>query len=460
MNISKPQTEASEPSSAPAIVGARKTELIKKDPKPDEIVFKLGLWFSGLDSFLDLFGSTVHKTNYMAHDWSQEFRLTHSVLLKCSKYTFEFLDILKADSKTSEKDDVLDVFGDIEASAVLTEFDVDELFELSNVLRESILISEGMLRAKPLGFKDWAAWNNALSEKFKSTEVISNLIEVAEREARDFIPEPLKKLLRENNIPSGLEADLKHVFPYFARLLKWLDVIGIMLREDRPLKPALLIFARIHEQMKEMMDYINNRLSRYPNEEDALFGSLDSAAYTASIELRKVYDQELRELISVRPVPLVVAKIENSYCLLNDSLQLTLVNFAELIDPKIQGVDIFPNFGEKEEQSIQLRQELWEVLQEVQIAEREAETYSMDSLRIRLRKFSETSLGFIFYKDIETVERFIEEITLTRDSKDVVPTLHRFGAYLETLLGQVNMRSVLAKHPFEGMQGEPKDMFS
>jgi len=30
-----------------------------------------------------------------------------------------------------------------------------------------------------------------------------------------------------------------------------------------------------------------------------------------------------------------------------------------------------------------------------------------------------------------------------------VPILHRFGAYLETLFGQVNMRTVLADHPFE-----------
>ena len=51
-------------------------------------------------------------------------------------------------------------------------------------------------------------------------------------------------------------------------------------------------------------------------------------------------------------------------------------------------------------------------------------------------------------KDKETVERFVEEILVTSDKKDLVPILHRFGAYLETLFGQVNMRTVLAKQPF------------
>jgi hypothetical protein len=55
----------------------------------------------------------------------------------------------------------------------------------------------------------------------------------------------------------------------------------------------------------------------------------------------------------------------------------------------------------------------------------------------------------LFYKDLETVERFIEEILRTQSKNDIVPILHRFGAYLETLFGQVNMRTVLANHPFD-----------
>jgi hypothetical protein len=58
-------------------------------------------------------------------------------------------------------------------------------------------------------------------------------------------------------------------------------------------------------------------------------------------------------------------------------------------------------------------------------------------------------MNYLFYKDKETVERFGEEVLATSEKKDLVPILHRCGAYLETLLGQVNMRAVLADHPFE-----------
>jgi hypothetical protein len=56
---------------------------------------------------------------------------------------------------------------------------------------------------------------------------------------------------------------------------------------------------------------------------------------------------------------------------------------------------------------------------------------------------------YLFYKDKETVERFVEEIFVTRDKKDLVPILHRFGAYLETLFSQINNRTVLEGYPFD-----------
>jgi hypothetical protein len=32
---------------------------------------------------------------------------------------------------------------------------------------------------------------------------------------------------------------------------------------------------------------------------------------------------------------------------------------------------------------------------------------------------------------------------------ELTPVLHRFAAYFETLHGQINMRAVLADHPFD-----------
>ncbi len=426
---------------------------------PEEKIFQLGLWLSGLESFLNLYNSTLAKSNYLAHDWSREFRLTKSVLLLCSKLSLDLSTLAVTRESANSGVDEIESIENLDSPSDLLVFSAEELFELSTILRESILLNEGLLRADQLGFSDWTVWNNSVNAKLKSVKVVQKLIKVAERKAGESLPDALQALLTEREISSALESDLKLIMPYFAKALKWLSVIGKMLDEDRPLKPALLLFANINEQMHEMMDYINNRLIRYPNEEDELFGSLDSASYTASIELRKVYNQELRELIAVRPVPLVFSKIENSYSLLNDSLQLTLVNFAKLIEPEIEAADIFPILKDKEMHSVKLREDMWNLLQAVKEAEKDPENFPLDSLHKQLREFSQNSIGFIFYKDIETFERFVEELILTQVRKDLVPILHRFGAYLETLLGQINMRVVLANHPFEPLDSAPINQF-
>ena len=193
---------------------------------------------------------------------------------------------------------------------------------------------------------------------------------------------------------------------------------------------------------------MNNRLSRFPNEEAAMFDSLDGASYTASLELKKVFSQELTGLVGIRPVPSVFARVETAYELLSDSFRQILAGFARVVEPSMLPSDLFPNFQTKLEQSIALRQNLWQALQVVKAAEQEPDKKLLEAVNKELREFLEQTIPFLFHKDRETVERFAEEIFATSEKKDIVPILHRFGAYIETLLAQVNMRTVLADHPF------------
>ncbi len=414
----------------------------------DELIFEIGLWLSGLESFLNVRNhSFAEDSRAKAHrrDWAMEFSLTHSTLLRCSRLTFQLGKLIKDEDSSEE----LDFDFEIDSFAKKTEFTVDEVYTLAMVLKDCIALNEALLRAAPLKFGEWSAWSSLLAEKFKSVDVFCKLVESAEKKSEEFLPGELKTLLQTKSLPLALEYDLKLVLPRFAKILKWLSVVDKMLKNDEPLKPSLLIFARVYEQIQEMMSFVNNRLLRFSNDEDAVFGSLDGAAYTASIELRKVYQHELAGLAEIRQTPLVYARTETAFSLLNDSFQQTLVNFAQLIEPNVEPTKLFPNFQSKLKQSLALRQNLWQIFQTVQKSEQNPDKNQLETLHRHLTDFLNSSLHFLFYKDMETVERFIEEVLVTTDKKDLVPILHRFGAYLETLFGQVNMRAALADYPFE-----------
>ena len=310
-----------------------------------DIKSELGVWLSGLESFLAAGNHSFVDPGYskISSDSAKEFRLTHSTLLRCAKLNSRLLNLLMQAEHSR--------------SPAISEIELDELDELSLALRDCVLLSDCIIRAESLGFGEWKAWCNLLSEKFARLSAFQKLIRFAEASGGEYLPEALKKLAGGEGNISIEHAELSLLLPRFGRILKWLSVIGRMLEVDEPLKPALLIFSRVNEQISELISYINNRLERFPNEEVELFASLDAASYTASIELKKVYTQELAGLARLRPSPSIYARMETAHSLLNESFQQILAGFAGLLDQKSDVFALFPNFQLKFEQSLVLRQD-------------------------------------------------------------------------------------------------------
>ena len=236
------------------------------------------------------------------------------------------------------------------------------------------------------------------------------------------------------------------VLPRFGRVLKYLDVVGGMLERDEPLKPAILVFSRVNEMIYELTTFIDNRLERFPDAEVEMFASLDAASYTASMELKKVYAQELAGVSELRPAPSIYARTETAYALLHDGFQLILAGFAKIVDPAADIFAVFPEFKLKREHSLALRRELdGRSIKTVQTAENEPEDRRVDALKGEIREFMLEPATYLFFKDTETVGKARRGDHHHPQQQRPCPLLHRFGAYLDTLLGQVSLRAVLAE---------------
>ncbi len=263
------------------------------------------------------------------------------------------------------------------------------------------------------------------------------------------LPAPLRDLILTAR--ASVERDeLSAILPRFGRILGLLEIIAGMLREDEPLKPALLIFAKISDQTQELITFINNYVERTASSDDEYIGTLDGASYTASMELKKVRNHELAGVTATRPATTVYARTEAAHALLTESLQNILTGFArQHFDGEVDAFALFPDFGVKRVRSRKLRADIYKILRLVQAAENDPNETNVDHLQEALAIYLEESLAYLFYKDTETFERFVEEIMVTSQKKDLIPILHRFGAYLETLFAQVSMRAVLEGEPFQ-----------
>jgi len=392
----------------------------------DDLEADLGIWLASIESFL---GTAAHpfadKMNARTHDWSAEINLTNTGLVNCSQ--------IMAELRSSPNG---------RAASVLTD---EEMDDLSEVVLNALNLSEGLSRAKPLAFAEWRSWCRVAVETFHGCEAFSRIVSHAERAAERTVPDRLRSLIVNESLPFGDRFDLGVIVPSFARILRWLGVIESLLLADEPLKPSLLIFSRVYEDTNDLVGHINRRLLRFSDEDAELFRALDSASYIASIELRKVFDQELAGLIHVRSAITVYARVETAFASLRDNIQQILAGIAKLIDPSTEASEIFSGIGAKLDASLKLRSELASMTQMVREAEQNPKGAVPDD---KFRTFLSGPVRSLFYKDRESVERFVEEILRTRERKDLVPILHRFGAYLETLFSHVNNRTVLRDHPF------------
>ena len=151
----------------------------------------------------------------------------------------------------------------------------------------------------------------------------------------------------------------------------------------------------------------------------------------------------------LRQAPPIYAKVENSHGLLRDSFQQSIISLAQVFDPSLQGDEVFASFQTKLEQSLAIRLDIWRLLVFVRRFQESGTKEGVASLIERIALFRDASLKYLMYKDWDSYEGFLEEIIVARTLEEVMAVLHRFSVFLETLLGQVNMRAVLAEYPFD-----------
>jgi hypothetical protein len=116
-----------------------------------------------------------------------------------------------------------------------------------------------------------------------------------------------------------------------------------------------------------------------------------------------------------------------------------------VFDPELVGAKLFNNSDMRYRQSLQLCQDLSELIQLIEESQEAFVGSTLTTLIDRVERFRSESMECLMYSDWPHFEAFCERIDFAKAQPGEVKTiLHQFRCYLETLLGQVRMRNVLA----------------
>lgn len=417
--------------------------------------YELGLWLQAVRSF---FRTRNHpfpdaeQSALLTRDWANELIIARQSLLRVSQLTLRMVHLEDSsgsiiDQTAEDPTNIADI-NDV-AETQDRGHARQSLVDLAEALGDVCAICETLLEAPRVGFYAWATVGRILSRELDRSDIALSIERAAYHNAASKLPELLLEQAQSLNLANDVNADIQIIISDQTRLLERLRIVDGCLKRDQPLKQTLPIFCLVHEEARLLLEFIDSRLQRAEHFERPVFDALDGMNYAIAMELRKVFARELVGLASLRQAPSIYARVENAHGLLRDCFQQSIVAVAQLLDPTIDVARLFDTFQTRLEQSLTLRKDLWALLQIVRRAEQERDRHPISRLLERLIAFREGSLRYLMYKDWEACERFMEEVAAARGAIEVTPVLHRFGAYLETLFGQVNMRSVLLNHAFD-----------
>ncbi|MDX6271416.1 MAG: hypothetical protein QOD28_2639 [Acidobacteriota bacterium] len=416
----------------------------------DSSLLELNIWQLALRSFFNLRNHSLgdaERAEILSRDFAPELRIVGQTLRRGLLLS---LNCTPEKSPASFELDEANAFDAISLSASgdsATQAAASPLTPLIETLGELCDVCECALSSK-VDFRVWTCVERIVRRELAQSQFIKQL----ERRARAGILERQHPELHELTLritPDTLAADMSAIFSQLAQLLEQLRVIETLLRHDAPLKLSLPVFTLVHEETRSLVEFIERRALRTEELDGKVFDALDCTGYALGVELSRVFGRELVGLVSLRQSPAIYTKVENAHGLLRDSFQQTLVALLQVFDPTLDGSLFFQFFHSRLEQSLTLRRDLWTLLQLVLRAEKDRDRRPLAPLLARLDAFREGSLRILMYKDWEPFERFVAEVIAARGAVELTPVLHRFGTYLEALFGQINMRTVLADHPFD-----------
>lgn len=417
---------------------------------------ELLMWIRALRSFFNLRNYPLpdaFRSDVITHNWTYDLRIVRGILLRCSRLTLKLIDRARSD-KT--------IFDLAESAISLDELATpnqpmdgeedlqdDSLHCLLAALGDAVALCDSLLESQPVSLHVWTNLGETLKRALAPSGGFRSIQQLATAQTSSTIPQPLLSLTRRNGKSAAFGPDALAIFSKSFELLADLAYVEKFLRRDESLKQTLPIFTLIHEEARDLANFIKTRALQLTELDQNVLQALDSTSYAIAMEIRKVFAHELVGISSLRQAPAIYIKVETAHGLLANSFRQSVIGLAHLFDDSMEGSQLFNAFQTRLDQSLMLRRDLWDLLQLVRRAEKEPEPDLIEPLLTNLDSFYEGSLRFLMFKDWEACERFMEEIGAARGAGELVPVLHRFSAFLEALSNQVSMRAVLANHPFD-----------
>ncbi|MFN3481159.1 MAG: hypothetical protein ACK415_12360 [Thermodesulfovibrionales bacterium] len=221
------------------------------------------------------------------------------------------------------------------------------------------------------------------------------------------------------------------------------------------LSAAAVILVLIRSEIEVFRGYLDRSASSI--NDNALSMLFKAIGYQFSMESRRVYNQELKEIFRNRSISHLKARIENSHGILKNLSEQSVIQIVQFFAPNVKGEDVFESFITRLEQSLKLRDDIIILEKFLKLFEdsksMEDRHKVFDAMINYMLYFQSLTFRLLRYEDYEEFSSFFDKVLSLgrginkRDIQGLLDEVHKFRIFVETCIRQISNRAELLNIP-------------
>jgi len=244
------------------------------------------------------------------------------------------------------------------------------------------------------------------------------------------------------------------LFLHMFRILRYLKTMDHRSLNMVAIHCSLLVFSLLKSEIDAFRNYIDKFIPKTKDKELEMLAQ--SLAYQISMESKRVFQQELKDISEKKNNIQMRGRIESSRGILKNLVEHATIQLARHWQPNLKGDDVFEVFITKTAQSLKLREDTY-VLNRLVSEAIKAGDATRSGVFSMLMNYMEYFENFTFkllrYADYEQFSGLFVSIQDGyqggEDIKKLMDTCHQFNIYLDATLGQISQRADLEGKPLD-----------
>lgn len=258
------------------------------------------------------------------------------------------------------------------------------------------------------------------------------------------------KTIRERDV----RKQISFLYIYLFRFLRFLRHIDVTSQHSIALNSSLLILIMLRSEINMFHVFIKKMSVIIKDEDRELL--LKSISYQFSMETKRVYIQELKDIIRKKAPHHFRGKLENSQGILKNLIEQSIVQLTQFFKPDITGKDIFASLITRFALSMQLREDIFVLHRFITLLEDKAVFPEigkdvLKSMKDFMRYFENTTFKLLRYDDYDEFAHFFNDVFSLREAEmnKILERTGSFRIFLETTLGSIANRAELKDAPVD-----------